>query len=150
MLLCMSALSIALASCGSDEPKNPSLSQEFYVRGAITEQYGTFIGGETGVSGFDENSPEFKFYKAIYDEVKEIIKAQTWVINYKQDEKDQKIKEQNELAEKRFSEMSRALETVQQKLNAANKDAYKCHFGITVKMVAVGERDSFGAKDLEF
>ena len=149
MLLCMSALSLMLTACGSDN--EPNLTQEFYVRGAITEQYGTFMGGETGISGFDENSPEFKFYKAIYEEVKTIIKAQTWVVNYKQEEKAQKIKEQNEIAEKRFSEMVRALEAVQKKLDAADKNAYKCHFAMTVKMVAVGENEiRSGQKTISF
>ena len=145
----MSALTLVFTACGSDN--EPSLTQEFYVRGGITEQYGTFMGGETGISGFDENSPEFKFYKAIYEEVKTIIKAQTWVVNYKQEEKDKTLKEQNELADKRFSEMVKALEAVQKKLDAADKNAYKCHFAMTIKMVAMGEKEiRSGQKTLSF
>ena len=150
MLVCMSAFSLMLTSCGSDdEPINNTMRQEFYVKGAITSQDGNYINGEAGLN--DANTAEFKFYKAIYDEVKEIIKPQVWEISFKADEKNQKIQEQNDIANQRFSAMVTALEAVQKKLDQANKDTYKCHFSMTIELNAMGEREiRSGQKTLNY
>lgn len=71
--------------------------------------------------------------------VKEIIKPQVWEISFKASDKSQKIKEQNNIAEQKFSAMFNALKAVQTKLDNANKDEYKCFFNITIQMVATGE-----------
>lgn len=97
------------------------------------------------------NTKEFKFYKAIYEEVAAIIKAQVWEVTFKADEKNQKIKEQNDIADQRFSAMVRALDAVQKKLDQANKDEYKCHFSMTIEMKAVGEKEiRSGQKTLKY
>ena len=135
MLVCMSA-SLVLTACGGDEPGGNTMTQKFVVMGDFTVQDGTFVGG---YAAGNDDTPEFKFYEGIYKEVKEIVKPQVWEISFKADEKDQKIKEQNAVAEQRFTEMSRALDAVQKKLDQTNKDTYKCHFSMTIKMVAAGE-----------
>lgn len=150
LLLCMSALSLVLTACGSkDEPIDTNLTQEFVVKGEITSQDGNFIKGEAGLN--DPNSNEYKFYKAIYDQVTTIIKAQVWKVSFKADEKSQKMKEQEEIANQRFTAMVKALDDVQKKLNQTDKDAYKCHFSMTIEMTATGEREiRSGQKTLKY
>ncbi len=142
MLVCMSAFSLVLTACGGndDDPiKDITMTQEFVVKGEITSQSGNYANGEAGLN--DPNTKEFALYKAIYDEVKEIIKPQVWTISFKASEKSEKIKEQNNIAEQKFSAMFNALKAVQTKLNNVNKDEYKCNFDITIQMVATGEGD---------
>ncbi|MBO4722300.1 MAG: hypothetical protein J5629_05130, partial [Muribaculaceae bacterium] len=140
MLLCMSAFSIVLTACSSsEEPIDTTMSQEFYVKGMLIEQDGNYVNGEAGLN--DPNTKEFKFYKAIYDEVEAIIKAQAWEITFKSDEKNQKIKEQNAVAEQRYSAMVKSLDAVQKKLDQTNKDEYKCHFSMKIELVAMGEKE---------
>ena len=142
MLVCMSAFSLALTACGGndDDPiKDITMTQEFVVRGEITSQDGNYINGEAGPN--DPNTKEFAFYRTIYAEVKEIIKPQVWEISFNASDKSQKIKEQNDIAEQKFSTMVNALKAVQTKLNNANKDEYKCHFNITINMVATGDKE---------
>ena len=140
MLVCMSTFTLGLTACGSDdEPNNKTMTQQFTVQGKFIYQDGTFVGGYPGAA--DPNGKEFLFYNAIYEEVKEIIKAQVWDVSFKPDEKDQKIKEQNAVAEQRFTTMVKALEAVQKKLDQADKNTYKCHFGMKIELKAVGEKE---------
>lgn len=150
VLFCMSAFTFVLTACGDDEPITPTtMTQEFIVKGEFTSQDGNFINGEPSLN--DPNTKEYKFYKAIYDEVVAIIKAQVWEITYKSSEKNEKLKEQNEIASQRFTAMVKALDAVQQKLNAADKDTYKCHFSMTIELKAMGEKEiRSGQKTLSY
>ncbi len=151
MLVCMSAISLVFSSCGKDdEPiKDTTMTQEYVVKGEITSQDGNYANGEAGLN--DPNTAGFKFYKGIYDEVKEIIKAQVWEVSFKSSEKSQKIKEQNAVAESRYSAMVKALDAVQKKLDAADKNTYKCSFSMTIKLSASGESQIVsGQKTLRF
>ena len=136
VLVCMSAL-LALTSCGKDDEPG-TMKQVYTVSGSYTYQDGTFVGG---YSGGNDDTREFKFYESIYKEVNEIIKTQVWDVTFKADEKDQKLKEQNALAEQRYSAMVKALNAVQKKLDAADKNTYKCHFSMIISVKAVGEKE---------
>lgn len=137
-LFCVCAFSFVLTSCGDDEPDTPTtMTQDFYVKGELTSQGGSYIDGETDPN--DSNTKEFKFYKEIYDDVIIIIKAQKWTISFKPDEKKQKISEQNEIAKERYTAMANALDAIQMKLDQTDKDEYKCHFRMTITMEAAGE-----------
>lgn len=150
MLVCMSALFVGLTACGSDEPAEPTTGeQEFIVKGEFIRQSGNYIDGEAGLN--DANTSEFRFYKAIYEEVANIIKPQVWTISYKTNEKTQKISEQNVIASDRFSAMIKALDAVQKQLDQTDKNTYKCHFSMTIKMTAVGESEiRSGEKTLKY
>ena len=149
MLMCLSAFTVSLTACGSEEPIPTTMTQEYLVRGSIESQDGNFVNGEASLN--DPNSNEYKFYKAIYDEVTVIIKPQVWEVSFKADEKEQKIKEQTAVAESRYTAMVRALQAVQQKLDAADKNAYKCHFSMIIELKAVGEKEILsGQKTLSY
>ena len=150
MLLCMSAFTFVLTACGDDEPITPTTgTQEFYVRGEFTGQTGNYVNGEAGLN--DPNTKEYKFYKGIYDEVVAIIKAQVWQVTYKTSEKNEKLNEQNQIASDRFSAMLKALDAVQKKLDAADKNTYKCHFSMTIELKAMGEKEiRSGQKTLKY
>lgn len=140
MLCVLSAVGFALASCGSDndEPEK-TLTQEYVVRGEITSQGGHWINGEGGLNG--SNSPEFRFYKSVYDRVSALIAPQVWEVKFTANEKDAKLKEQNAVAETRFSEVLQGLKAIKQELEQMDKNTYKCHFDMTIKLVARGDKE---------
>lgn len=150
VLFCMSAFTFVLTACGDDEPTNNTTKKQAYsVKGTFKIQDGDFVGGYPGAA--DPNGKEFKFYESIYNEVKEIIKEQTWEVTFKTSDKDQKIKEQNAVAEQRYSAMVKSLDAVQKKLDQTNKDTYKCHFSMTIELKAVGETEILsGQKTLKY
>ena len=137
MILCLSTFSLTLTSCGNDDEPSTTQKQKYSVKGTFIRQEGNYTEGEGGPNG--SNTQEYRFYKGIYDEAVEIIKAQEWEVTFKASEKDQKIKEQNALAESRYTAMVRALDAVQKKLDAADKNTYKCNFSMTIEVKAVGE-----------
>ncbi|MBO4721417.1 MAG: hypothetical protein J5629_00625 [Muribaculaceae bacterium] len=150
MFLCIGAFSLVLTACGDDEPSGGNTMKQVYsVKGTFKIQDGDFVGGYPGAA--DPDGKEFKFYEGIYNEVKEIIKEQTWEVTFKAGEKDQKIKEQNAVAEQRYSAMVKSLDAVQKKLDQTNKDTYKCHFSMTIELKAVGEKEILsGQKTLKY
>lgn len=148
MLVCMSTVSLVLTSCGSDDEPSNTQKQQFFVKGTMVYQDG-FANGYPGIA--DPEGKEFKFYEGIYNEVKGIIKAQVWEISYTPEEKNQKFKEQKDLAEKRFTEMVKALDAVQKKLNETDKNEYKCHFSMVIELIAAGDYEiRSGQKTIEF